>query len=67
MRKDKGYVRNAVEERLLSGRLLLIGAVGAFLVLVTALGWLTLLKLAAGFYFVFKYYGTAARRLEVAA
>lgn len=45
-----------MEDRLLSGRLLGIGAVGAFLALVATLGWTTVLKLAAGFYFVVGWY-----------
>lgn len=56
VRVNRGYVRNTVEDRLLSGRLLWIGAVGAFLTLVTGLGWITVLKLAAGFYFIVGFY-----------
>ena len=48
MSAESGRPSNAVEDRLLSRRLLGIGGVGAFLVLVTALEWTTLLKLAAG-------------------
>jgi hypothetical protein len=56
MRANSADVRNAVEDRLLSWRLLWIGAVGVFLALVTALGWTTTLKLAAGFYFIVGWY-----------
>ena len=48
MSAESGRPSNAVEDRLLSRRLLGIGGVGAFLVLVIALEWTTLLKLAAG-------------------
>ena len=48
MSAESGRPSNAVEDQLLSRRLLGIGGVGAFLVLVIALEWTTLLKLAAG-------------------
>ncbi|MFQ5519905.1 MAG: hypothetical protein ACE5FK_00775 [Candidatus Methylomirabilia bacterium] len=56
MRANRRGVWNGAEDRLLSGRLLWIGAVGAFLALVTGLGWITVLKLAAGFYFIIGFY-----------
>ncbi len=54
MRSNRGHLRN--EGWLLSWRLGWIGTVGVFLVLVTALQWTTLLKLAAGFYFIVGWY-----------
>jgi len=53
---DGGSNILAQVEEILSWRLLWIGAVGAFLALVTALGWTTVLKLAAGFYFIVGFY-----------
>ncbi|MBI2554702.1 MAG: hypothetical protein HYV92_09860, partial [Candidatus Rokubacteria bacterium] len=56
MRATSGHVGNTGEGPLLTWRILWIGAVGAFLVLVTALGWTTVVKLAAGFYFIVGFY-----------
>lgn len=56
MNANSGHVRNAGEDRLLAWRLRWIGAVGVFLALVTVFEWTTLLKLAAGFYFVVGWY-----------
>lgn len=56
MSSNRGQEISPVGDRLLSHRLVLIGGVGAFLALVTLLGWTTALKLAAGFYFIVGFY-----------
>ncbi|MBI4607584.1 MAG: hypothetical protein HY726_01075 [Candidatus Rokubacteria bacterium] len=56
MRGSRSHAANAVGDQLLTWRLRWIGAVGAFLALVTVLDWTTVLKLAAGFYFVVGWY-----------
>lgn len=56
MRTDAATVTSAIDEQLLAWRLRWITAVGIFLIAVTVLGWTTVLKLAAGFYFVVGFY-----------
>lgn len=56
MRPDTARAVCAIDEQLLSWRLRWISAVGIFLVIVWAFEWTTVLKLAAGFYFVVGFY-----------